>query len=567
MPSIVGDDDGSGFGVRGNASAGIGVVGLSESATGVGGGSKTGDGIRAVSLSGRGVFARSGGDAIVGETVKQRGVVGISADGAGVSGESQSDNGVVGRTKGASRAGVFGLSEPGEGGNGVTGLARGLGGVGVFGSADARGVGVSGTGATGMLAFGDAGPGLSASSEQQHGVMGLAKRTGFAGVYGEHRADATGVFGKSTRGKGVEGVGRYGVWGACEAGQSTGCGVVGTRGNEPAGGWQAPVLNAAMAGVFNDTAGWAVIGVSTSRLFPAVAGISKDPLSLSPGVEGEGAFCGVRGTISLTTPGVAAAVEGSAKFHGHVGIRGTADSTATGVFGSSTSGAAVVGWCSGDGVGVYGFSPSPTNVNGYAFAAIFQGAVNVTGPVHKSGGGFLIDHPEDPEGKFLSHSFVESDERKNIYDGIVELDEEGSAEVRLPVWLEALNDELRYQLTAIGGPAPELHVARELRGGSFQISGGNAGQRVSWQLTGRRRDAWATANPQSVEIEKSSDEQGRYRHPELFGHGDEKNIDPFKRRLDPLQPRTESDDEMLDILNAGTLPGEGRSGTSAVSSS
>ena len=132
----------------------------------------------------------------------------------------------------------------------------------------------------------------------------------------------------------------------------------------------------------------------------------------------------------------------------------------------SENGAAVCGISSGEGTAVYGFSPHPTNVGGLGFAGYFHGAVNVTGPVHKSGGGFLIDHPCDPEGKFLSHSFVELDERKNIYDGVVELNPDGASDVQLPAWFSALNCDFRYQLTALGGPAPNLHIAREVEAGT-----------------------------------------------------------------------------------------------------
>jgi hypothetical protein len=45
---------------------------------------------------------------------------------------------------------------------------------------------------------------------------------------------------------------------------------------------------------------------------------------------------------------------------------------------------------------------------------------------------FRIDHPLDPANKFLNHWSVESDELKNIYDGMVTLDENGAAAVSLP---------------------------------------------------------------------------------------------------------------------------------------
>jgi hypothetical protein len=61
--------------------------------------------------------------------------------------------------------------------------------------------------------------------------------------------------------------------------------------------------------------------------------------------------------------------------------------------------------------------------------------------------------------------------------------------VSLPDWFEALNRDYRYQLTPIGGPAPNLHIYEEVNGSEFSIAGGPAGLKVSWQVTGIRQDA------------------------------------------------------------------------------
>ena len=96
---------------------------------------------------------------------------------------------------------------------------------------------------------------------------------------------------------------------------------------------------------------------------------------------------------------------------------------------------------------------------------------------------------------YLNHSFIESPQRRNLYDGVSELGEDGSAWVELLEWFEELNRDFRYQLTAIGSPAPELHVAEEISEKRFKIAGGERGRRVSWQVTGVRKDRWAEANP------------------------------------------------------------------------
>src|SRR5262245_42073902 len=136
-----------------------------------------------------------------------------------------------------------------------------------------------------------------------------------------------------------------------------------------------------------------------------------------------------------------------------------------------------------------------------------------------------IDHPLEPEGKYLDHSFVESDEMKNLYDGVAALDPNGSAVVQLPSWFEVLNTDFRYQLTALGAPARDLHVSKEVADGRFEIAGGRPGQRISWQITGRRHDLWARANPLTPEVDKVEVEQGRYRHPELYGLPRERGIE------------------------------------------
>jgi hypothetical protein len=148
----------------------------------------------------------------------------------------------------------------------------------------------------------------------------------------------------------------------------------------------------------------------------------------------------------------------------------------------------------------------------------------VHGTLSKSGGSFKIDHPLDPAGKYLSHSFVESPDMKNIYDGVVTLDARGEATIQLPDWCEALNRNFRYQLTAIGAPGPNLYVAQEVKGNTFRIGGGTANMKVSWQLTGIRQDAWANAHRIPVEESKPAAERGYYLHPELFGQTEDRSV-------------------------------------------
>jgi hypothetical protein len=138
----------------------------------------------------------------------------------------------------------------------------------------------------------------------------------------------------------------------------------------------------------------------------------------------------------------------------------------------------------------------------FGFAAEFFGNVHVNGTLEKHAGSFKIDHPLDPERKYLSHSFVESPDMKNVYDGTVTLDANGRATVELPDYFEALNRDFRYQLTAIGAPGPNLYIAEGVKQNCFRIAGGRPYARVSWQVTGVRQDTYANEHRIKVEEEK-----------------------------------------------------------------
>ncbi len=128
-----------------------------------------------------------------------------------------------------------------------------------------------------------------------------------------------------------------------------------------------------------------------------------------------------------------------------------------------------------------------------------NGDFDVGGVLTKQAGSFRIDHPLDPERRYLHHSFVESPDMMNVYNGNVTLDADGAAWVVLPDWFEALNRDFRYQLTPIGAPGPGLYIAEGVDGNRFKIAGGSAGAQVSWQVTGIRHDRFANENRIPVE--------------------------------------------------------------------
>jgi len=153
---------------------------------------------------------------------------------------------------------------------------------------------------------------------------------------------------------------------------------------------------------------------------------------------------------------------------------------------------------------------------GSGYAGFFAGDVHASGTLTAGTKSFKIDHPLDPENKYLMHSSVESDEMMNIYNGNVALDAGGEAWVEMPDWFEVLNEDFRYQLTAIGAPGPNLHIAERIADGRFKIAGGEAGMDVSWMVTGVRHDPVAAASPLSVEVDKPPHEAGKYLNPEAY---------------------------------------------------
>jgi trimeric autotransporter adhesin len=286
-----------------------------------------------------------------------------------------------------------------------------------------------------------------------------------------------------------------------------------------------------------DTTSGGVVGVyGTSSNGVGVGGVSGSCCSY--GVEGTG-------NVGVSGNGNSFGVEGIAPVLGVWGE--STSSTGTGVQGSggsSSGGNGVFGigydGVSGEGsnIGVVGTSPTGIGMAAYStttsdalfaenqsggLAAFFYGSIDVDGNLAKAGGSFKIDDPLDPANKYLYHSFVESPDMMNVYNGNVTTDAEGNATVQMPKWFEALNRDFRYQLTVIGQFA-QAYISSELENQQFSIKTDKPNVKVSWQVTGIRQDAWANAHRIPVEVEKPANERGYYMHPELFGAPAEKSI-------------------------------------------
>jgi hypothetical protein len=246
---------------------------------------------------------------------------------------------------------------------------------------------------------------------------------------------------------------------------------------------------------------------------PAVEANNTNRDGWGIGMRGTGAYAGVEGraTYGAGTPD---------PWH-RVGVLGVSD-----VPGVTNYGLRGVVNGGSTRFGVYGLADS--NVTN-SWAGYFSGRAHVTSTLSKGAGTFMIDHPLDPENKFLYHSFVESPDMMNIYNGNVITDHNGYATITMPDWFDALNRDFRYQLTVINeGNEYEfvlVQVVRRMQDGQFSIRTSHPHTEVSWQVTGIRQDAFAEANRIQVEVEKSPQDRGLYLHPEAFGQPAEKGID------------------------------------------
>ena len=177
--------------------------------------------------------------------------------------------------------------------------------------------------------------------------------------------------------------------------------------------------------------------------------------------------------------------------------------------------------------GIYGIANSAST----NWAGFFSGNVHVTGTLSKGGGSFKIDHPLDPTNKNLYHSFVESPDMMNIYNGNVITDASGYATITMPDWFEALNKEFRYQLTVIGDFAQAI-ISQEIQNNQFTIRSDKPNIKVSWQVTGIRHDKFAEKYRIPVEENKTGKDVGKYLHPDAYGVDETLGVDYENYKID-----------------------------------
>lgn len=306
--------------------------------------------------------------------------------------------------------------------------------------------------------------------------------------------------------------------------------------------------------------GGGVLGLADSDSTPLTAravgvqGFATNTSGAGIGVQGNSAGStgtGVYGSTSHTT-GVVYGVYGKSTSSGGYAIYGintNNSSSAYGIYGTgynaikgeTADGWAVAGVATGtsSNIGIYGQTYS---TSGGAWAGYFNGNVYLSGDITAGGTAsasikmFHIDHPQDPANRYLNHASIESSEVLNLYSGTSQLDNKGEAWVTLPAWFDALNKDVRYQLTAIGAPGPNLYVAEKVRQNRFKVAGGQPGTEVSWQVTGVRHDPYVQRHPLVVEAPKAPEERGYYLFPEGYGQPASKSLTAAHLRNHPTTP-------------------------------
>jgi hypothetical protein len=418
-------------------------------------------------------------DSAVGGTGPNYGVTGLatSTSGIGVSGyelgTTGTTYGVYGADASSAGYGVYGASPyVGVAGNGssygVYGSSAGFLSLGVYGTSPYIGVQGNSSATTG------GGFGLYGSSASSVGI-GVGGTSDWIGVEG-YSSGNVGIYG-SASGSSLEGsnLGSAGVWG--DTGNALYVGLLGTADDS-------------LAGYFanNSSTAATILAENSNSAFGAVA--------FQAYLADVGTYA-IIGDPGCDTGFIALAL-------GQAEMTGCSNYTLTG----GTNGHTYLNASSGAAVHL--------RISSVDQLVATSGNVDILGTLSKGGGSFKIDHPLDPANKYLYHSFVESPDMMNIYNGNVITDANGGAAVDLPEWFETLNRDFRYQLTVIGQFAQAI-VAGKVANHQFVIKTDKPNVEVSWQVTGIRQDAFANAHRIQAEVEKAPADRGHYLYPELVG--------------------------------------------------
>lgn len=363
---------------------------------------------------------------------------------------------------------------------------------------------------------------FSAASGNNNAVDGSAAGTGSA------------VFGQSigAGGRGVNGLSNNATGFGVSASNinTSGTGLIAVGNNSTPG-----YLTAGSAGAFTgSTVGVYSVSTNTSAAVGSAGVLGRDG---NPGIT---TFAGGTGLMGLGASSATAVIAyntgttaanfgvyseilstASAAIIGFDGIQSVYGSTlvanGTGVYGDGNAG--------NNSVGVWGETyNSGTNSVGVFGRAITGGANRYGGFFTNDLGStgtkpFMIDHPQDPENKYLKHFSMESPEILNMYRGNVMLDANGEGTITMPGYFTSVNNtNYSYHLTPVGANA-QVWVAEEINSGVFKIKSTVPNIKVSWMVMTERNDPYLQQYPEErqVEIEKEDNAKGKYLVPELYG--------------------------------------------------
>jgi hypothetical protein len=449
---------------------------------------------------------------------------------AGTSGNA----GVYGLTDSSIGTGVFGHNNANIGNAfGVQGLSESTSGSGVRGIAVALSGNNSGgyftnesTSGFGVRAIANSPTGYTIGglfdnwSEGGTGVGGYAiSQTGYTrgGAFESSSSNGTGVYARAFSYSGNTFGGRF------ECNSTSGTSVFGKANNSS---------GTTFGGSFQSesTTGTAVFGWTPASTGTTFAG--KFQSDSSEGYAGH--FTGVGpDALYVQNTGIGRGIFISTNSDTAVWANTTTGFASVDARNGSTNGFGVFGYAiasSGTSIGVAGQSNSPSGWGLFSYGN--SGATGV-----KS---FRIDHPFDPENKYLLHYSTEMPEPQNAYNGNVVTDINGEAWVQLPDYFEQINKDFKYQLTVVDDTDSDqfviAKVAKKIRSNQFKIRTNAPNIEVAWEVKAVRNDLWMQKYGAPSEMTKSNAEKGKYQHPELYGQSAERGMN-FQQKVRAIEPQ------------------------------
>ncbi|MCC7433773.1 MAG: hypothetical protein IT363_03750 [Methanoregulaceae archaeon] len=489
------------------------IVGNATSTTGA----NFGGFFRSDSVLGRALYGRA--SATSGTT---HGVWGQSDSpgGRGVTGVAPATTGnatgVWGQTASATGRGVYGYTTNSGGVNfGVFGHTSSPSGYGVYSQGNMHATGVisgNGSGLTSVNAAKLGGLLPSAFLQSVPNPLHLTGPSGdiIKGTTTSTSGASSGVHGYAVAGSAV------GVKGLSDG--STGLGVLGAA---------TSTVGSGIGGHFysNGSTGTGIIGHVTAATGTTYGGFFRSASTTGRGVFSEatattgGTFAGYFRTTSPSARTVYGEAESTTGF-AYGGWFESASSSGRGLYAIAVS-------STGFNYGVRGVSMSP---DGYG---VYSGG-NLGASGTKS---FRIDHPFDPENKYLLHYAAESPMPQNFYVGNVVTDAQGYAWVTLPDYFAEINRNFKYQLTIVGKSFAQAVVWEEVKNNRFQIRTNAPNVKVSWRVDADRNDLYVRNRPTKDIVEKEGVDRGTYQHPEFYGFGPERGMDydgePKRQQIPP----------------------------------